>query len=478
MRKYWLIYPLVLLVFGLAICLILDKGRDLRPPAAASPTAAAQAQGAPSSQPAPLWSSLVANAQTPLSRLFIQLIVIVLAARGMGRLVSRIGQPAVVGEMFAGILLGPSLLGWVWPGGFHVIFPPTSLETPQMLSQIGVCLFLFAQGMELDTSHLRQRASTAVMVSHISMIFPYFLGVAAAFFLYPELGMPGVSFTAFALFMGIAMSVTAFPVLARIIQERNLAQTPLGATALTCAAVDDVTAWTALALVVAVVQAGNLAAAGMSLALLLIFVCFMMFAVKPFLARRLRFADNDPRPKSGFMAAVLAFMFVCALATQTAGIHALFGSFLAGIVMPRHGKMVEYLKLRIENFSSIFLLPIFFAYTGLRTQVGLLNDAGGWLLCAGLIAIATLGKLGGSMAAARATGMGWRDSFSLGALMNTRGLMELIALNIGYDMGVLSRRIFTMLVLMALATTFLTGPLLTLAERRKPKAVLAAEPVA
>jgi Kef-type K+ transport system membrane component KefB len=412
-----------------------------------------------------VWSDLASHAQRPLSRLFVQLILIVLAARAMGHLFARAGQPAVMGEMLAGILLGPSFLGWFWPDAFNLVFPDTSLETPRLLSQVGVCLFLFVQGMELDLSRLRERASTAVMVSHISIVFPYFLGVASAFFLFSSLAGPGASFTAFALFMGIAMSVTAFPVLARIINERNLARTQLGTTALTCAAVDDVSAWSILALIVAAVEAGNVASSAMCIAVLLLFVIVMLLGVKPLLAGWVhRHGDDYSGPKNGLMACVLVFVLACSLITQLAGIHALFGSFMAGIVMPRHSKFADYVKVRIENFSSVFLLPLFFAYTGLRTQVGLLHDWNGWMICLGLIGVATLGKLGGSMLAARATGMSWRDSFSLGALMNTRGLMELIALNIGYDMGILSPRIFTMLVLMALVTTFLTGPLLILAK--------------
>lgn len=482
--RVWL-YPLVLMIFGAAIFFALQRGAGLAQPAKpvgigaeslASPTDARPAVKA--AGPASIWANFQANAQSPLSRLFIQLIIIVLAARGLGRIFTRFGQPAVVGEMFAGILLGPSLLGWLWPEAFHVVFPPVSLETPQLLSQIGVCLFLFVQGMELEPGHLRQRASTAVIVSHVSMVFPYFLGVASAFYLYAELAPPGVSFMAFGLFMGIAMSVTAFPVLARIIEERSLSRTALGSMALTCAAVDDVTAWSVLALIVAVAQAGNVAAAWMAIAALVIFVGAMLFLARPLLARWIQPAEDDGRPKFGLMACVFAFVFASALATQIMGIHALFGAFLAGIVMPRHSKVVAYLKVRIENFSGVLLMPIFFAYTGLRTHVGLLNDANGWLTCLALIGVATLGKLGGSAVAARVTGLSWSDSFSLGALLNTRGLMELIALNIGYDMGILSRRIFTMLVLMALVTTFLTGPLLALVEacKRRPLADAAVGP--
>ncbi|MBI5387620.1 MAG: cation:proton antiporter [Verrucomicrobia bacterium] len=482
MKRSVVIYAVVLLVFGLGIWLILQQGRGLEvQPASDSPAgqallpALAGQAASEESLPRSLWSGVKENLRHPLSRLFIQLILIMLTARGVGSLFTKAGQPAVIGEMVAGILLGPSLLGWLWPGAFDAIFPAPTLGTLRILSQIGVCLFLFVVGMDLDVDHLRHRAQTAVVVSHVSIVFPCFLGVAVSLFLYSKLAAPGATFAAFALFMGIAMSITAFPVLARIIEERRLSKTALGSTAITCAAVDDVTAWSLLALVVAAVQAGGLASAVLSIVLVVAFVAVMLFGVKPRLARWIETAKvNGAGPGKGVMAAVLAFVLASAFVTEVAGIHALFGAFLAGVVMPRESEFCHYLRVRIENMSSVFLLPLFFAFTGLRTQVTLLNDAESWLICAGLICVATVGKLGGSMLAARCTGLGWNEAFALGALMNTRGLMELIALNIGYDLGILSPRIFTMMVLMALVTTFLTGPLLALGERWKVKPTLSA----
>jgi Kef-type K+ transport system membrane component KefB len=477
MKRAVLIYLITLLLFGLGIGFVLQQGRGLAVKAspdhgvgAAVAPASAHRAASPTGERRTLWSGLKENLQHPLSRLFLQLILIMLAARGVGFGFTRLGQPAVIGEMVAGILLGPSLLGWLWPGAFQIIFPASSLGTLRVLSQIGVCLFLFVVGMELDVDHLRHRAPTALVVSHLSIVVPAFLGVSASLFLYGRLAAPGASFTAFALFLGIAMSITAFPVLARIIEERGLSRTALGSTAITCAAVDDVTAWSLLALVVAAVQAGELAAAGLTIGLVAAFVAVMLFLVKPRLARWLETAKgNGLGPGKGTMAGVLALLLGSAVVTEVAGIHALFGAFLAGVVMPRESQFCQYLRVRIENMSSVFLLPLFFAFTGLRTQVGLLDDTPSWLICLGLVCLATLGKLGGSMVAARWTGLGWNDSFALGALMNTRGLMELIALNIGYDLGILSPDIFTMLVLMALVTTSLTGPLLALAERWKAR---------
>ena len=307
------------------------------------------------------------------------------------------------------------------------------------------------------------------------------LEVALTLLLYRSYAQPGASFIAFALFMGISMSITAFPVLARILQERNLARTSLGTMAISCAAIDDVTAWTVLAFVIAVVRAGSMASVGLILLLVVLFVAFMLCVVKP----RLPFWLGGPNtleraePGKGLLAVVVMVVLVSSLATELIGIHALFGAFLAGVIMPSVGDFRQKLSLHVESFSSVLLLPLIFAFTGLRTQIGLLNDATGWLACLTIILVATMGKLGGSTIAARLTGMKWNESLQLGALMNTRGLMELIAINIVYELGILSPQIFTMLVIMALATTAMTGPLLMLFGMRGqiPRAVLKAMPV-
>jgi Kef-type K+ transport system membrane component KefB len=334
-----------------------------------------------------------------------------------------------------------------------------------MLSQIGVCLFMFVVGMELDIAELKQQANTAVLVSKVSILFPYLLGVGVSLLLFPVFGVPHTTFLAFALFLGISMSITAFPVLARILEERGLTKTALGSTAIACAAMNDVMAWSVLAIVVAVVKTGGMASAFLSVGLVVLFIALIMFWIKPRLPGWIGHAVLDGGvPDKGVMAGMLVFLFACALVTDVIGIHALFGAFLAGVAMPRRGAFREVLKERLEHFSSVFLLPLFFAFTGLRTQIGLLNEPSSWLICLGLIIIATIGKLGGAMFAARLTGVNWLDSFALGALMNSRGLIELVALNIGYDLGILSPPMFTMLVVMALVTTCLTGPLLSFSE--------------
>jgi Kef-type K+ transport system membrane component KefB len=371
--------------------------------------------------------------------------------------------------MIAGLALGPSLLGWTWPAASQFLFPAASLGTLSLFSQVGVILFMFVAGLELDTSHLRHRAHTAVAVSHVSIVLPFLLGACLALSMYSSYAPAGVPFHAFALFMGIAMSITAFPVLARILTDRNLMATPLGSTAITCAAVDDVTAWTLLAMVVAITTQG--AALGVLATITgwaIAFVLVMRYLVRPWLTALFdRPVGTSPVTRER-VALVLAVVFGAALFTEALGVHALFGAFVAGVCMPAVPDVRHQLRERLESFATVFLLPVFFAFTGLRTELGLLTDLNGWLMCGVIIAVATIGKLGGSMLAARFTGMDWNGAFKLGALMNTRGLMELVALNVGYELGVLSPRLFTMMVVMALVTTAMTGPLLILARQSEP----------
>jgi Kef-type K+ transport system membrane component KefB len=401
----------------------------------------------------------------PLPLLIIQLLVIVLATQGVGALATFVRQPSVIGEIAAGVLLGPSVVGALWPSAYAFLFPASSLDILRLLSQLGVILFMFTVGLDVDTAHLRQRAPTAVAVSHFSIVVPFVLGVATALAIFEDYAPDGVPFHSFALFMGIALSITAFPVLARVIEERGLTRTPLGTTALACAAVDDVTAWSLLAVVVTLVTSGGIGwTLTIMVAALAVFILAMIRVVRPWLGR---FFDSAQLPLSRTRTAqVLAVLLASALLTELIGIHALFGAFLAGAIMPAIHEFRQQLRERFESLSSVFLLPIFFAYTGLRTEIGLLNDPSTWVVCVGIVLVAIAGKLLGSMLAARWSGSSWHDAFVLGALMNTRGLMELVALNVGYDLGILSPRMFTMLVLMALVTTAMTGPLIDLASRR------------
>ncbi|MFH1119018.1 MAG: cation:proton antiporter [Bacteroidota bacterium] len=398
----------------------------------------------------------------PLSILILQILVIILASRILGWLMSLINQPTVIGEIMAGIMLGPSLLGLYFPDVTAFLFPLESLGNLQFLSQIGLILFMFIIGMELDIGILRQRAGAAVFISNTSIVVPFVMGAGLAYFLYKSFAPEGAGFIPFALFMGIAMSITAFPVLARIVQERGMTRTPLGMTAITCAAINDITAWGILALVVAIANATAVSGALLTILLSFLYVVGMLFIIRPLLNKVAhKYTVRETISKS-VVAIVLSTMLVSAWITEVIGIHALFGAFMAGVIIPDNVRFKQIMAEKIEDVSLVLLLPLFFVYTGLRTQIGLLNDSGLWITGLLVVAVAVVGKFAGSSLAARFTGQSWKDSLLIGALMNTRGLIELIALNIGYDIGVLSPEIFTILVLMALITTFMTGPSMAL----------------
>ncbi|HJQ35695.1 MAG TPA: cation:proton antiporter [Thermoanaerobaculia bacterium] len=373
----------------------------------------------------------------------LQIILIVVCGRALGMLLKRFGQPAVVGEIAAGVLLGPSLFGRVAPDAFSFVFPAASLPSLQTLSHFGLVLFMFLVGLEFAPQLLRERKRAVIVISHVSIVVPFLLGTALAIYLYPRLAEPGVTFRSFTLFLGIAMSITAFPVLARILEERNLTRTKLGNTVIGCAAVDDVTAWSILAFVVMLVRAQTMATLALKLALLAVFVLLTIFAVRPLMRK--------PTLVTGLLLAL-----VSAWITEELGVHALFGAFLAGAIIPK-GR--EALAQQLQGIVTV-LLPLFFAVTGLRTNVGSLATPELWLCCALVLLTAVAGKLGGALLAARATGFSWRDAAAVGVLMNTRGLMEMVVLNIGRDIGVISPSLFTMGVLMALVTTAMTTPLL------------------
>src|SRR5690349_8878811 len=480
MNRNLIFYTVVIAVFGSLIWLVFNQGTNLSE--IQSPTTtAANTNGAPSVENPDLATtapagvvaafllSLFANLGHPLSLLLIQIVVIVLLSRFLASLVSKIGQPMVIGEIIAGILLGPSVLGYFFPGVSQFIFQAASLPNLNFLSQLGLILFMFIIGLELDIQLLKNKAHTAVVVSHASIIIPFTMGVSLAYFLYERFALPQISFLAFGLFMGIAMSITAFPVLARILHERGLTKTALGSLAITCAAADDVTAWCLLAAVIAIIQAGSFVSAVFTVFLSVIYVIAMLKLVRPWLERlETQYASTESLNRT-FAVISFVVLFLSALTTEVIGIHALFGAFLAGASMPAHAGFRKLLASRIEDVSLVILLPLFFAFTGLKTQIGLLNDGLTWLVCGLIIAVAVAGKFGGSLLAAKFTGQSWSDSFALGALMNTRGLMELIVLNIGYDLGVLSPTVFTMMVLMALVTTFMTAPALSWIERIRCK---------
>jgi len=403
------------------------------------------------------------NFGSPLGSFILQILTILIASRVCGLILRRLGQPRVMGEIIAGVCLGPSLLKAVFPEFHGFLFPESSLPRLFFVSNIGLILFMFIVGLELDLSSLRSRAKSALLISHFSIILPFVLGAGLALFLFGEFGPRGFGFLSFALFMGVSMSITAFPVLARIIQENNLTRTTLGAAAITSAAIDDVTAWCILAVIVGIVQSGSSAGAYAVVSLALVYAGIAVFAVRPALRQWLAPSrSGSARIAPERLAIVFMILLASGLVTESIGIHALFGAFLAGVIMPEEGAFKAKLVASVEGVSTLILLPVFFAFTGLRTEIGLLNDAHSWLICGAIVAVAVIGKMGGSIAAARWTGLDWREAAGLGALMNTRGLVELVVLNIGYDIGVLTPKIFTMLVIMAIVTTMMTGPLLRL----------------
>lgn len=415
------------------------------------------------------WEQLLHHLGNPLALLLAQVFVVLLVARAFGALCLRLGQPTVIGEMIAGIALGPSLLGLFFPEVSATLFPDSSLNSLSLLSQVGLVLFMFIIGIELDLDLIRNKAGEAVVISHASIVFPFTLGVALSLALYRPFAPEQTSFLSFALFMGIAMSITAFPVLARIIQERNLTRTSVGTIAITCAAADDVTAWCLLAVVIAIVQAGTVASALFTLLLTAVYLAVMLKIVAPFLERLSKLYSSEETLSKPVMALIFVILLLSAWCTEVIGIHALFGAFLAGAVMPSNQNFRRILTERVEDVAMVLLLPLFFVFTGLRTQLGLLSDPKLWLVCLAVIAVAIAGKLLGSAIAARFMGVSWKDSLVIGVLMNTRGLMELVVLNIGYDLGVLSAEVFTMMVMMALATTMMTGPALTFLEHLWPR---------
>lgn len=407
-------------------------------------------------------ASLEHNLKHPLALLLVQVITIIFVARIFGWICRKIGQPTVVGEMIAGIVLGPSLVGTMFPEYSAMLFPKESLGNLQFLSQIGLILFMYVVGMELDLGVLKNKAKDAVVISHASIIIPFTLGIGLACFIYTQYAPPGVDFMAFGLFMGIAMSITAFPVLARIVQERGLHRTRIGALVITCAAADDVTAWCILAAVIAIVKAGSFVSSLYIIGLSIAYVFLMLWVVKPFLKKIGELFGNKETVSKPVVAIFFLTLLISSYTTEIIGIHALFGAFMAGAIMPESMRFRSIFIEKVEDVSQVMLLPLFFVFTGLRTQIGMLDDPSLWKVCGLIIAVAVAGKFLGSMLTARFVGQNWRDSLTIGALMNTRGLMELIVLNIGYDLGVLSTEIFSMMVLMALATTFMTGPALDL----------------
>ncbi|HWB09809.1 MAG TPA: cation:proton antiporter [Pirellulales bacterium] len=441
-----LAYALMVVAAVMAFLLVAQWGESLEAPAAATP--AAGQPGAASG-----------HAINPLVHVLLVLMVVVALGRLLSKLFARFRQPPVIGEVLAGIALGPSLLGRIWPAASDFLLPAEVAGYLSVLAQLGVILYMFVVGLELNAGLLRDRAHATIAISHASILAPFLLGAVLAIWLYPRLSNEQVGFTSFALFLGVAMSVTAFPVLARILTDRGMTKTSLGMVAISCAATDDVTAWCLLALVVGVTQA-KVSGALWVIAGTLAFLAVMFLLVRPVVERLLRRHDEPLTP--GQTALVFVAVLGSALTTEWIGVHAIFGAFLLGAVIPHDSRLAKELTYKLEDFVTVLLLPAFFAFTGMRTRIGLVSGLDAWLMCGVVLLVATFGKFGGTLGAARLAGLSWRDGAALGILMNTRGLMELVVLNIGLDLGVISPTLFAMMVVMAIVTTMATTPILTL----------------
>jgi Kef-type K+ transport system membrane component KefB len=444
-RSAWagLAYGAMILGAVLLFLLIRHYGKELAAPASSEPVVIG-----PTSRSAP---DLVAH-------LLLALAAVIVAGRLVGRLFRWLGQPPVIGEVIGGILLGPSCLGWILPETYAFVLPPSIAPILGSIAQLGVILYMFLVGLHLNADLLRGRVHAIVGTSHASIVLPFVLGAALALFLYPSYSRADVPFTSFALFVGVAMSITAFPVLARILSDLAMTHSDLGAIALTCAAIDDVTAWCLLAFVVGIVQSNAESALPVAV-LTLGFIAVMFGLVRPAAARLVERAEGRHATDSA-VALVLLGVLLAALTTELIGVHAIFGAFLFGAVMPHDSQLARTFRGSFEHVVTILLLPAFFAFTGMRTEIGLVSGWADWGVCALIITVASAGKFGGTLIAGRVTGLSWRYASALGVLMNTRGLMELIVLNVGLELGVISPRLFTMFVLMALVTTIATTPIL------------------
>lgn len=415
--------------------------------------------------PSPAGASLFGTAAPQqgtgvLMHVLLALVVIILCARALGALFRRFHQPQVMGEMIAGILLGPSFLGHIAPQATAYVLPNQIAPYLSVVAQIGIILYMFLVGVELNTNLLSGRSHASIAISHASIIAPFLLGGGLALWLYPQLATRDVPFTVFALFIGVAMSITAFPVLARILTDRGMHRSRMGTIALGCAAVDDVTAWCLFAFVVSVAHA-KAGSVMLTLALTAAFIAAVLFVVRP-LAQKviIRQELRGSATTRDSIVIVCAALLLAALATDRIGIHALFGAFLIGTVIPHDSQLARDIMQKFEDLVVVLFVPVFFAFTGMRTQIGLVRGWHEWMICAVIIAVASIGKFGGAFAASRFTGLDWRESTALGILMNTRGLMELIVLNVGLDLGVISPTLFSMLVIMAVVTTLATTPIL------------------
>jgi Kef-type K+ transport system membrane component KefB len=407
-----------------------------------------------------------------LALLLLQIAVILGLSRLAVPLFAKLAQPAVIAEMTVGLLLGPSLFGWIAPDLWSRLFPPSSLPALGVLSQVGLVAFMFVIGWRLDIGHLTTIGARAFVTGLVSIVVPFALGFGVAVVAWAGHAPPGVGLVPFALFMGAAMSITAFPVLARILMAHGLLESRIGTLALACAAFNDVAGWLILAAITAVVRAGGLGDAGQALIGLAIYGTVMVGIVRPLLARVGRARRDRSGTKTEDLAIVLVIMLLSAFTTEVLGVHALFGAFFAGVVMPRDEQARRVFTEAIEPLTTSLLLPLFFAFSGLRTSVDMISGAALWDDAALILLVAVVGKGVSSSLTVRAQGTPWIEALAIGILLNTRGLVELVVLNIGLDLGILSPVLFSMMVLMAFVTTLATSPLLWWLRRRPEFAAL------
>jgi Kef-type K+ transport system membrane component KefB len=457
--KNIIFYVLMIAVFGGLMYIIAKEGGNHQKAAAVVTTTTATPENLTDGLHS-FVKLFVEHIQSPFGILLLQIIVILFFCRIFSGIFLLIRQPTVIGEIIAGIVLGPSILGLFFPEISAFIFPPSSLANISLLSQFGLILFMFVIGMELNIDEVRKKLKETILISHASTIFPFFLGMLTAYFIYDKYASPETPFLSFALFIGIAMSVTAFPVLARIIQEKGLAKSHLGTISLASAANGDITAWCLLAIVVAIAQTNSMLSAIYNILFSAIYLVIMFVVVRPFLRMVGQVYHNEEVIDKHLVAFIFFVLTVSSFLTEILGLHALFGAFMAGVIMPADIKFRKIMSEKVEGVSLSLFLPLFFVSTGLKTSIGLLNTPELWFLCGILILVAIVGKFGGATLSARFVGESWKNSLYIGAFMNTRGLMELIILSIGYELKILTPPIFVMLVLMTLVTTFMTTPLL------------------
>ena len=403
-----------------------------------------------------------------LLSVIVQLIVIIAAARLIGSVFRYLGQPQVCGEIAAGLILGPSLFGRFFPQTFAHVFNPSIGMEMNILSQIGLVLLMFLIGLEFDFGHLRENGAKALSISMAGIVVPFGLGLLAGGVIYSSLGL-SVNRVGFCLFMATALSITAIPTLGRIMIELNIHRTRLGCLAISAAALDDASGWILLAIVSAIVRAKFDPWISVRMILETIgYGVFMLLAIRPLLRRWTQYVLREGKGEISLNALAMLFVliFLSAAITNRIGIFSIFGGFLMGAILYDQGEFREAVFRRMRDFVTVFFLPIFFTYTGLRTDIGAMRGVRLWALCGLVLLSAFAGKFGGCAAAGLLSGISRREAALVGILMNTRGLMELIVINVGYDLGIIPRTVFFMLVFMSVATTYMTTPIVRRLSRQ------------